>query len=167
MIEIASLIIINLIIAVGIGFLIGFLFGKNSSIRFEKKINSKNKSIKPLPLNKKKNMVNPIFKKNSNVDNKPLILTTPRQSGKDNFIKIRGISEEIMEMLNGLGIYHFDQISNWNNKNCDWVEELLNLHGRIKTEQWVDQAKILASGKETAFSMKIDNPSLEEDPENN
>ena len=166
MIEIASLIIVNLIIAAGIGFFIGYLIGKNSSIRFEKQINDKNKSITPRPFTKPKSMVNPIFKKNSNVDNKPLILTTPRQSGRDNFLKIRGINSEIMQMLNDLGIYHFDQISNWNNKNCDWVEELLHLQGRIRAEQWVDQAKILASGKETAFSMKIDNPSLEDSDDN-
>ena len=42
-----------------------------------------------------KSTLNPIFRKNSNLDYKPLILTTPRPTGKDSLIKIRGINSKI------------------------------------------------------------------------
>lgn len=174
MFEVASLIVINLLIATVLGFFIGYFFGKKSSDNFEKDLE---KSLeKPLEKNEKqdeevkhntkrqRSRVNPIFKKNSNVDNKPLILSTPRQSGKDNFLKVRGIDEITMDELNNLGIYHFDQIAKWDNKNCSWIEEIGNFYSnRIKKEQWVEQAKILALGKETVYSLKLENGDLLEE----
>ena len=112
MLNIASLIVANLVIAGIIGFIIGYLIGKNKglpkieSIRNEeKKDDFKNEKIK--------HPINPVFKKNSTIDFKPLILTTPKLSGKDSLIKIKGIDEKIEIALNNLGIYHFDQISKW------------------------------------------------------
>lgn len=166
MFEIASLIVVNLVIAAAIGFVIGYILGKNSSIQFEKKLSNRDDTeIRSVGGAKQKAKVNPIFRKNSNLDSKPLILSTPRQSGRDNFLKIRGIDEGTMEILNEAGIYHFDQISKWNTKNCSWVEETLLLHGRIRKEKWVEQAKILAEGNETEYSLKVENGELEVDEE--
>ena len=50
-----------------------------------------------------KSTLNPIFKKNSILDYKPLILTTPRPTGKDPLIKIKGINSKIEVDLN---LYH-------------------------------------------------------------
>ena len=154
MIETASLIVVNLLIAAIIGMIIGYLIGKNSR-------NTYNPSKNPNTIDSKvdtksKTSVNPIFRKNSSVDNKPLILSSPRPSGKDKLIKIKGIDLKVEKDLNNLGIFHFNQIAAWSNKNCDWVEEFLSLPGTAKKNQWIEQAKILESGKETVYSQKIE-----------
>lgn len=152
MIEIASQIIINLIIATLLGAAIGYLLATNiKNIKFPSK-GKKEEQTK----NKTNSSINPIFKKSSKLDNKPLVLSSPRSSGKDNLLKIKGIDAKIQKDLNQLGIYHFDQISNWTVKNCDWVEAFLLLPGCAKDNQWVEQARILETGKETIYSQKID-----------
>ena len=81
--------------------------------------------------------------------------------GKDNLKKIKGINTKIENDLNLLGIYHFDQIASWSSKNCDWIESFLLEPGCAKHNQWVDQAKILKSGKETIYSQKVENGEIE------
>lgn len=159
MIETASLIVINLIIAAFIGVIIGYLIGKNSGSTYNPSKNDNKKDVKDD--NKSKTSVNPVFRKNSNVDNKPLILSSPRPSGKDKLIKIKGIDLKVEENLNKLGIFHFNQIASWSSKNCDWIEEFLLLPGCVKKNQWIEQAKILESGKETVYSQKIDNEEVD------
>lgn len=155
MIETASLIVVNLIIAAFIGMIIGYLIGKNSGSTYNPSKNDNKNDVKDD--NKSKTSVNPVFRKNSNVDNKPLILSSPRPSGKDKLIKIKGIDLKVEENLNKLGIFHFNQIASWSSKNCDWIEEFLSLPGCAKKNQWIEQAKILESGKETVYSQKIEN----------
>ncbi|KAB7885242.1 MAG: hypothetical protein CL624_05360 [Arcobacter sp.] len=155
MIETASLIVTNLIIAALIGMIIGYLIGKNSGGTYKPSKNTDNtdENID----SKSKSSVNPIFRKNSSVDNKPLILSSPRPSGKDNLTKIKGIDLKVEKDLNKLGIFHFNQIAAWSNKNCDWIEEFLSLQGCAKKNQWIEQAKILETGKETVYSQKVEN----------
>ncbi|MBU3015248.1 hypothetical protein KO488_10800 [Poseidonibacter lekithochrous] len=159
MIETASLIVVNLIIAAFIGMIIGYLIGKNSGSTYNPSKNDNKKDVKDD--NKSKTSVNPVFRKNSNVDNKPLILSSPRPSGKDKLIKIKGIDLKVEENLNKLGIFHFNQIASWSSKNCDWIEEFLSLPGCAKKNQWIEQAKILESGKETVYSQKIENDEVD------
>lgn len=159
MMEVASLIVLNLIIAAFIGLLIGFFLGRASKPTYTAPIDNTDSihlDENDVPIPNRKSKVNPIFKKNSSVDNKPLVLSSPKQSGKDNLLKIKGINKEIEEELNNLGIFHFEQISKWSNKNCDWIEEFLELPGVAKKYQWIDQARILQSGKQTVYSQKIE-----------
>lgn len=158
--EVASLIVANLIIAALIGGLIGFFIGKNScKIKSHKSNGAKNTNQNSE--SKTKTEINPIFKKNSSLDNKPLVMSFPKPTGKDNLKKIKGIDNAIETDLNSLGIYHFDQIASWSNKNCDWVEAFLLQPGCAKQNQWVEQAKILKSGKETIYSQKVENGEIE------
>ena len=168
MIEVASYIIINLVIALVIGIFIGYFIGKGKKVEYKQPENLDEEISQEEPIlnevaevKKAKPSVNPIFRKNSSVDNKPLILSSPRQKGKDNLKKIKGIDSAIEEKLNKLGIFHFDQISSWSNKNCDWIEEFMHLSGCVKRLQWVEQAKILESGKETVYSLKIENKEID------
>ena len=160
MLEIASLIVVNLVIAGIFGFLIGFIIGRNS---FPKIKSIGNDKFDDLRNEKMKHSLNPIFKKNSNLDFKPLILTTPKPSGKDNLTKIKGINTKIERDLNNLGIYHFEQISKWSNKNAEWIEEFLLLPGIARSYQWIEQAKILHSGKDTEYSLQVENGEVEVD----
>jgi predicted flap endonuclease-1-like 5' DNA nuclease len=159
MIETASLIVVNLLIAAFIGMIIGYLIGKNSGSTYKPSKND-NDTEEKVDV-KSKTSVNPIFRKNSSVDNKPLILSSPRPSGKDKLLKIKGIDAKVEKDLNKLGIFHFNQIASWSNKNCDWIEEFLSLPGCAKKNQWIEQAKILESGKETVYSQKIENEEVD------
>ena len=160
MLETASLIIINLVIAGIIGFILGYVVGKNNFPKIESIHNDR---VEDLRDDRIKSTLNPIFRKNSNLDYKPLILTTPKPTGKDSLIKIKGINSKIEIDLNNLGIYHFEQISRWSNKNAEWIEEFLLLPGIARNNQWIDQAKILTLGKDTPYSLQVENGEVEVD----
>lgn len=87
----------------------------------------------------------------------PMYLTRPRDGEGDKLTRIRGIGVKIDEALKDVGIFHFDQIANWSEANIDWIENNVAFPGRVKREQWVAQARILASGKSTGFSKRVDN----------
>jgi predicted flap endonuclease-1-like 5' DNA nuclease len=162
MFEIASLIVVNLVIAATIGFIAGYMIAKSKANKIDS-IEGTATQREVNPDAKTKSAINPIFRKNSQLDFKPLVLSSPRPIGKDNLKKIKGIDSKIEIDLNSLGIYHFEQISKWSSKNCDWIEEFLHFPGCAKNNQWVDQAKILQSGKETIYSQKIENGEIEVD----
>lgn len=82
-------------------------------------------------------------KTTGNVYNKPLILGQPRPTGKDDLKEIEGIDSQTEKDLNNLGIFHFEQIAKWNNKNEEWVAEYFSYETRIQDEKWVDQAKAI------------------------
>lgn len=93
---------------------------------------------------------------------KPMMLTeAPEQA--DDLKRIKGIGEVIEQKLNNQGIYHFSQIANWNEDNTAWVEELLDFPGRIKREDWVNQAKTLEAGGTTEFSSRVDKGEVDYD----
>lgn len=73
-------------------------------------------------------------------DPKPAGLDAPRGGRADNLKQIKGIGPRIEASLNGLGIYHLDQIAAWTKANIDWVDGHLAFKGRIRREQWVAQA---------------------------
>jgi predicted flap endonuclease-1-like 5' DNA nuclease len=162
MFEIALLIVANLVIAAIIGFIAGYMIAKSRCSRIDSiEGNGIQREINPDV--KTKTAINPIFRKNSQLDFKPLVLSSPRPIGKDNLKKIKGIDSKIEIDLNSLGIYHFEQISKWSSKNCDWIEEFLHFPGCAKNNQWIDQARILQSGKETIYSQKVENGEIEVD----
>lgn len=75
---------------------------------------------------------------------KPVALPSPRDGKKDDLKKISGIGPKIEGLLNGLGIFHFDQISSWTPKQIAWVDDYLSFKGRIERDQWIKQAKELS-----------------------
>ncbi len=86
---------------------------------------------------------------------KPSFLSEPDGGKSDDLKKIKGIGPKIEGILNGLGIYHFHQISEWNDDNKAWVDGYLSFKGRIDREQWIQQAKVLAAGGETEFAQRV------------
>jgi len=162
MFEVASLIVVNLVIAAIIGFFIGYFIAKSTSSAIES-VEGDNAQIEANFDIKPKSAINPVFRKNSHLDYKPLVLSFPKTIGKDNLKKIKGINSKIENNLNNLGIYHFEQIAKWSNKNCDWIEEFLHAPNYAKSNQWIEQAKILQSGRETLYSQKVQNGEIEVD----
>jgi len=84
------------------------------------------------------------------------LLDAPRDGRKDNLTRIKGIGIKIDEALNSIGIWHFDQIAVWTEENMAWADKELAFPGRAKRDDWVGQAKLLAEGKETEFSKRVD-----------
>ncbi|QYX55625.1 NADH-quinone oxidoreductase subunit E [Roseovarius sp. SCSIO 43702] len=87
---------------------------------------------------------------------KPHTLTAPRGSGPDDLKKIKGVGPKLEAMLHSLGFYHFDQIAQWSEAEKTWVDDHLEgFRGRVRRDNWVEQAKLLAEGKETEFSSRV------------
>ncbi len=138
LVEIAQYIVINLSVAFILGLILGYVIGKGNKEKF-----------------------NSIFNKSASLDFKPMVLSSSNK--KDNLKKIKGIDEDIENELFKLGIYHFEQISIWSSKNSEWIENFLNLPNYVRANQWVEQAKILKTGRETSYSQKL----LDEENEDN
>ena len=66
------------------------------------------------------------------------------KTNKSNLQLIKGIGAGIEQKLNGIGIYNFQQISNFTAKDIEKVTELTTFFpGRIERDNWVQQAKEL------------------------
>ncbi len=137
-VEIASQMILCLVIAAFIGFLIGFFLGRiQKQERFSSGYNYND------------------YKVRGNVYNHPTILSKPRPTGKDNLKQIEGIDAQLERDLNNLGIFHFDQIAKWSKKNCEWVDKYLELDGKIENDEWISKSK------EFAYKIKKQSPNQE------
>ncbi|MBM21736.1 MAG: NADH-quinone oxidoreductase subunit NuoE [Stappia sp.] len=86
----------------------------------------------------------------------PELLKGAREGKADDLKRIKGVGPKIEGILNEIGVYHFDQIAGWTEENKAWVETRLKFKGRIDREDWIAQAKVLASGGETEFSQRVD-----------
>jgi NADH-quinone oxidoreductase subunit E len=78
---------------------------------------------------------------------KPELLTAPRGGKADDLGLIWGVADKLAERLNGMGIWHFDQIAKWTDENIAWFEnEAPGFKGRIARDKWIEQCQKLASG---------------------
>lgn len=84
---------------------------------------------------------------------KPRVLKNARRGNADDLKLIKGVGPKLEALLNRLGFYHFDQIANWSEEEVDWVDHHLEgFRGRIKRDQWIQQASILQTGELTEFA---------------
>ena len=86
---------------------------------------------------------------------KPRTMKAARKSGADDLKQLKGVGPKLEGVLNGLGFWHFDQIAKWGADEIAWVDDQLSFKGRIERDGWVEQAKVLAEGGQTAFSKKV------------
>ncbi len=75
---------------------------------------------------------------------KPALLTAPNGEA-DKLSELTGVGPKIVEKLNKIGIYHFSQIAEWTPAHVTWVDQELDLKGRIERDDWIGQAKKSAS----------------------
>jgi NADH-quinone oxidoreductase subunit E len=75
----------------------------------------------------------------------------PKPDAPDDLKLISGVGPRIETILNGLGIYKFEQVASWKKNQCGWVDGYLNFRGRIDRDDWVKQAKALAKGGEAEY----------------
>ena len=84
--------------------------------------------------------------------NKPKGITKARGGKADDLQRISGIGPKNESILHSLGFFHFDQIAAWTATEVNWVDDHLRFNGRIKREEWIRQARLLAEGKEAEFT---------------
>ncbi|MCG6884998.1 MAG: hypothetical protein LJE62_14705 [Silicimonas sp.] len=88
---------------------------------------------------------------------RPAGLDGPRDGTADDLKQIKGVGPKMEQVCNRLGFWHFDQIAAWTDEEVAWVDaNLEGFPGRVSRDNWVEQAKILASGGETEFSKRVE-----------
>lgn len=88
-------------------------------------------------------------------EKKPRTMKAARKAGADDLKKIKGVGPKLEQTLNELGFYHYDQVAKWTEAEIAWVDNRLKFKGRIQRDDWIEQAKKLASGEETEFSKRV------------
>jgi NADH-quinone oxidoreductase subunit E len=78
---------------------------------------------------------------------RPLGLPRARYGRGDDLKQISGLGPLDESTLNNLGIYHFDQVAGWDEREVLWLENHAFARGRIGREQWQSQARALAAGR--------------------
>jgi predicted flap endonuclease-1-like 5' DNA nuclease len=77
---------------------------------------------------------------------KPILFDEPRDGQPDDLKMISGIGPKLEQKLNSIGIWHYDQIASWTQKEVDWVNAAISFRGRVEREKWVSQATALLEG---------------------
>ncbi len=63
----------------------------------------------------------------------------------DDLKKISGVGPVIEEKLNKMGIYHYRQVAGFSAEDVTRIDDELNFKGRIKRDNWIEQARALAN----------------------
>jgi predicted flap endonuclease-1-like 5' DNA nuclease len=84
-----------------------------------------------------------------------------RSGVPDDLKRIKGIGVVLEKKLHGLGVINYEQIAGWSQADIDKMSEVLDFKGRIERENWIEQARILASGGITDFARRVDRGEVE------
>ncbi|MBO9450249.1 NADH-quinone oxidoreductase subunit NuoE [Tropicibacter sp. R16_0] len=86
---------------------------------------------------------------------KPATLDAARDGKADDLKMIKGVGPKLEGVLNDIGIFHYDQIAAWTEAEVAWADQnLVGFKGRVSRDDWVAQAKLLATGEETEFAKR-------------
>lgn len=73
----------------------------------------------------------------------------------DNLELLKGIGPKLNTLLKSLGVTSFTQVANWSAADIDEIDAKLGVFaGRIRRDNWVDQAKLLVAGDIKGFEKK-------------
>ncbi len=74
-------------------------------------------------------------------------LSAPQGGKADELGLISGVAEKTEKLLNDNGVYHFWQVAAMTDADIAALEQDLKFPGRVKREEWQDQARELMAGK--------------------
>jgi predicted flap endonuclease-1-like 5' DNA nuclease len=74
---------------------------------------------------------------------RPVGLPRARDGARDDLKRIDGLRQLDESALNNLGIFHFDQVAAWDQREVLWLENHAFAVGRIGRERWQEQARLL------------------------
>lgn len=70
----------------------------------------------------------------------------------DDLTKIKGVGPKLSALLHSLGVTSFSQIAGWNDADIERVDaQLGQFQGRIRRDNWMEQARFLAAGDTAAY----------------
>jgi len=73
-------------------------------------------------------------------------------AGADDLKKIKGVGPKLEKLLNALGVSAYVQIAAWDDAEIDRIDaQLGTFEGRIRRDDWPEQARLLAAGDMAGF----------------
>jgi predicted flap endonuclease-1-like 5' DNA nuclease len=86
----------------------------------------------------------------------PVAQTVPAASGVDDLTRIKGIGPKLRDLLASLGVTSFSQIAGWSDTDIDRIDSQLGqFEGRIRRDNWIEQAKLLAAGDTAGYENRF------------
>lgn len=80
----------------------------------------------------------------------------PGAHGGDDLTRIKGIGGKLHDLLASLGVTSFAQIAAWSDADIDRIDaELGRFQGRIRRDNWVEQARLLAEGDTAGYEARF------------
>lgn len=74
----------------------------------------------------------------------------------DDLTRIKGVGPKLAARLHTLGVTGFDDIARWDNAEIDRIDaQLGQFSGRIRRDNWIEQARLLAAGDTSGFETKF------------
>ena len=83
-------------------------------------------------------------------------LGTLSSTMRDTLQRIGGINAEVEKLLNTQSVNRYAQVASWTAADAMRFDRLLGQEGRVKRENWIEQAQILSRGGDTAYSRQFD-----------
>ncbi|MFB0610837.1 hypothetical protein [Aurantiacibacter poecillastricola] len=81
---------------------------------------------------------------------------SPASSAGDDLSRIKGVGPKLVTILHEQGVTSFSQIAGWDEADIDRVDaQLGRFQGRIRRDNWVEQARLLQSGDTAAYEEKF------------
>ena len=91
-------------------------------------------------------------------DDTPAAAAPPPPQDGDDLTRIKGVGAKLVTLLASHGVVRFEQIAAWDDAEIDRIDaQLGRFEGRIRRDNWTEQAKLLASGDTQAFDEKFGN----------
>ena len=79
-----------------------------------------------------------------------------RPAATDDLGRLKGVGPKLVALLGTLGITRYDQIAGWSDADIDRVDAQLGpFQGRIRRDNWVEQARLLAGGDTAAYEAQF------------
>ena len=78
--------------------------------------------------------------------------------GGDDLTRLKGVGPKLVAALNERGVTRFEQIAAWDEAEIERVDATLGrFQGRIRRDDWVGQARLLAEGDEAGYAERFGN----------
>ncbi len=86
----------------------------------------------------------------------PVAAVSPAPAVGDDLGRIKGVGPKLKALLGSLGVTSYAQIAAWTDEDIARIDaQLGSFAGRASRDNWVEQARLLASGDAAAYEAKF------------